>query len=46
MAVNFVERGRDCSKTLPAAPFPAAGAVGLPAVARPLESGQSYAATG
>lgn len=41
------EDGCGCPKTLPAAaPFLAVGAVGPPAVARPRESGQSYAATG
>lgn len=38
--------GCGCPKALPAALFLAVGAVGPPVAARPLESGQSYAATG
>lgn len=44
--MNCDEEGCGCPKTLPAALFLAVGAVGPPAAARPLESGQSYAATG
>lgn len=40
------EDGCGCPKTLRAAQLLAVGAVGPPAAARPLESGQSYAATG
>lgn len=44
--MNCDDEGCGCPRTLPAAQFPAVGAVGPPAAARPLESGQSYAATG
>lgn len=40
------EEGCGCPKTPPAAQPLAVGAVGPPAAAMPLESGQSYAATG
>lgn len=44
--MNYDEEGCGCPKTLSAAQFLVVGAVGPPAAARPLESGQSYAATG
>ncbi len=44
--MNCDEEGCGCPKTLPAALFLAVGAAGPPAVARPLESSQSYAAIG
>lgn len=44
--MNWDEDGCGCPKTLHAAQLLAVGAVGPPAAARPLESGQSYAATG
>lgn len=44
--MNCDEGGCGFPKTLPAVLFLGVGAAGLPAAARPLESGQSYAATG
>lgn len=46
IGVSLDEEGCGCPKILPVGLFPAVGAAGPPAAAKPLESGQSYAPTG